>query len=66
MLEEMCDPDKAAGEWITNIDLQENGDKLQLVEMPQVQCEWQSKSLEPFQHSQPSHHECTILGTYTK
>ncbi|GAX82084.1 hypothetical protein CEUSTIGMA_g9512.t1 [Chlamydomonas eustigma] len=35
MLEEICDPDTAAGEWITNIDLQETGDRLQLVEMPQ-------------------------------
>ena len=35
-LEEMCDPDTDAGEWITRIDLQEKGDKLQLVEMAYV------------------------------
>lgn len=35
-LEKMCDPDKEAGEWITKIDLQEEGDKLKLVDMDGV------------------------------
>lgn len=35
-LETMCNTDKEAGEWITQIDLQEEDDKLKLVDMGQV------------------------------
>ena len=35
-LEDMCDPDSKAGEWITAIDLQEKEDELHLVEMGKV------------------------------
>ena len=39
-LEEMCDPDTEAGDWITAIDLQEKDDKLVLVEMGNVGGPW--------------------------
>eukprot|EP00983_Pelagomonas_calceolata_P100256 1158546-Pelagomonas_calceolata.AAC.3 len=35
-LEKMCDPDKEAGEWLTKIDIVEDGDQLKLVEMDEV------------------------------
>lgn len=35
-LEKMCDPDKLAGSWIANFDIQEDGDKLKLVDMGTV------------------------------
>lgn len=35
-LEKICDPDKEAGEWITMVDLQEEGDKLKVVDMGHV------------------------------
>ena len=44
----MCDPDSDSGDWITTIDLQEKGDKLQLVEMSDVGkeglCAWGRRS----------------------
>ncbi len=36
LLEEICDPDTDNGDWITEFDLQENGDKLELVDMRSV------------------------------
>ncbi|KAF5831901.1 hypothetical protein DUNSADRAFT_12412 [Dunaliella salina] len=35
-LEKMCDPDKEAGEWLTKIDIVEDGEQLKLVEMDEV------------------------------
>ena len=35
-LEKMCDPDKDAGEWLTKIDIVEEGDQLKLVDMDGV------------------------------
>lgn len=35
-LEVMCDPAKDAGEWISHLDIQEDGDRLRVVEMTGV------------------------------
>ncbi len=35
-LEKMCNPDVEAGEWVSKIDLQEEGTELKLVDMGQV------------------------------
>ncbi len=39
-LEKMCDPDKEAGEWLTKIDIVEDGEQLKLVEMDEVGHRW--------------------------
>uniref|UniRef100_A0A7S0RYT4 Saposin B-type domain-containing protein n=1 Tax=Chlamydomonas leiostraca TaxID=1034604 RepID=A0A7S0RYT4_9CHLO len=45
-LEKICDPDKDAGEWINMIDLQEDGDKLKVVDMGQVgACETECRTV---------------------
>ena len=35
-LEKMCNPDSEQGEWLNQLDIQEEGDKLKLVDMGQV------------------------------
>jgi len=46
MLEGMCDPDAEGGDWITYIDLQEDGTKLRLVDMPRPrECESECRTI---------------------